>query len=163
MFIFINTILAVYLLYFQYIIIKLKNNSEESFILVLLFSCIFSDIGGYVVGKTLGGPKLINISPNKTISGALGSIIFTIIGTYFFIKFFGLLEVKNFYLIIWLFFMSLYCQAGDLFVSFLKRKANVKDTGNLLPGHGGLLDRVDGIILAVPLGILTYFLLFVDK
>ena len=163
MFIFINTILAVYLLYFQYIIIKLKNNSEESFILVLLFSCIFSDIGGYVVGKTLGGPKLTTISPNKTISGALGSVIFTIIGTYSFINFFGLLEVKNFYLLIWLFFMSLYCQAGDLFVSFLKRKANVKDTGNLLPGHGGLLDRVDGIILAVPLGILTYFLLFVDK
>ena len=134
-------------------------------ILILIISCIFSDIGGYIVGKSVGGPKLTSISPNKTISGAFGSIIFTIIGTSLFLIYLNNVEENKFELkfsvsfCIWLVVMSILCQLGDLIISYLKRRANIKDTGNILPGHGGILDRVDGIIFAIPIGILIYFFL----
>ena len=117
------------------------------------------------MGKLIGGPKLTSISPNKTISGALGSIIFTVIGTSSFALFLnkvdeGLIKLEfSFIIFIWLIIMSIFCQFGDLIVSYLKRKANVKDTGNLLPGHGGILDRVDGIIFAIPFGVLAFLIL----
>lgn len=120
------------------------------FFLYVISICFFTDIGGYVFGKIIGGKKLSNISPNKTISGTVGSFIFSIIPlililntNYLDLK----LNLKNF---VFCLFVSLISQLGDLFVSFLKRKAEVKDTGKILPGHGGILDRVDGIIFAVP-------------
>ena len=119
--------------------------------------CIFSDIGGYIVGKSIGGPKLTSISPNKTISGAIGSILLAIVGTFAVNILLDVLDQKKLITYIWIISMSIFCQIGDLFVSFLKRKAKVKDTGNILPGHGGILDRVDGLIIAVPLGIITFF------
>ncbi len=161
----INLLIIFYLYFFYLLLIKIKNDYGEEIILILLISCIFSDIGGYIVGKNIGGPKLTSISPNKTISGALGSIIFTIIGTsiviFFLIKInkISISSKFSYEIFIWMIMMSIYCQIGDLLVSYLKRKAKVKDTGNILPGHGGILDRVDGIIFAVPFGILTYFLL----
>ena len=161
----INLLIIFYLYFFYLLLIKIKNDYGEEIILILLISCIFSDIGGYIVGKNIGGPKLTSISPNKTISGALGSIIFTIIGTsiviFFLIKInkISISSKFSYEIFIWMIIMSIYCQIGDLLVSYLKRKAKVKDTGNILPGHGGILDRVDGIIFAVPFGILTYFLL----
>ena len=126
---------------------------------ILLFGCIGSDIGGYIFGKTFKGPKLTSISPNKTISGSIGSFIFTllIIGILMF-YFTGKFNLKIFILS---FFTSFACQIGDLFFSFLKRKAKVKDTGNILPGHGGALDRLDGIFLGVPAGFLTLLILHI--
>tara|TARA_B100000941_G_C28503986_1_gene556047 strand:+ start:103 stop:753 length:651 start_codon:yes stop_codon:yes gene_type:complete len=124
----------------------------------ILLSCIASDIGGYTFGNLIGGPKLTKISPNKTISGAIGSIVFSILVFIFSIFYF----TENFTyktLIVGL-ITSITCQCGDLVISLLKRKAKVKNTGNLLPGHGGILDRIDGIILGVPFGFLTFILTY---
>lgn len=125
---------------------------------IILITCISSDLGGYTFGKIIKGPKLTKISPQKTISGALGSIIFSIILltslTFYFTKKF---EIS---IILIGLFISMFCQLGDLFFSFLKRKSKVKDTGNILPGHGGVLDRIDGILLGVPLGLLIMILAY---
>ena len=158
-------LISLYLYFFYFFLIKLKIEFSEWIILILLITCIFSDIGGYVVGKLIGGPRLTSISPNKTISGAFGSILFTVIGTSLFIIFLEKI-VENLisfefsvFNLAWLIIMSIICQSGDLLVSYLKRKAKVKDTGNILPGHGGILDRVDGILFAIPFGVLIYFFL----
>ena len=158
-------LISLYLYLFYFFLIKLKIEFSEWIILILLITCIFSDIGGYVVGKLIGGPRLTSISPNKTISGAFGSILFTVIGTSLFIIFLEKI-VENLisfefsvFNLAWLIIMSIICQSGDLLVSYLKRKAKVKDTGNILPGHGGILDRVDGILFAIPFGVLIYFFL----
>ena len=120
------------------------------FIFYILLICIFSDIGGYVVGKTIGGKKLTKISPNKTISGSIGSFCFSLAPPllfYIFDQSEYFYSFNNFLLCLQI---SLVCQLGDIFISYIKRKAKVKDTGNFLPGHGGLLDRIDGIIFAIP-------------
>ena len=121
-------------------------------------SCISSDIGGYIFGKVFKGPKLTKISPNKTISGAIGSVVLSCLT----ISLLSYLMTKNLnYSIIMVGILtSLGCQIGDLFFSFLKRKAKVKDTGNFFPGHGGVLDRLDGIFLGVPTGYLSLILLY---
>ncbi len=121
------------------------------YLLYSVLVAILSDIGGLVFGKTFKGKKLTKISPNKTISGSIGSIVLSIVLIPIFYN--ELIIYDLFTLIIITIVISLISQIGDLFISFLKRKAKVKDTSDLLPGHGGLLDRVDGIIFAVPLGI----------
>ena len=151
------SLIALYLYYFQLSLTKIRTEYNENIILILLSVCIFSDIGGYIVGKSIGGPKLTTISPNKTISGAIGSILLAIFGTLAVNILLDVLDQRKLITYIWIIAMSIFCQIGDLFISFLKRKANVKDTGSILPGHGGILDRVDGLIIAVPFGILTFF------
>ena len=151
------SLIALYLYYFQLSLTKIRTEYNENIILILLSVCIFSDIGGYIVGKSIGGPKLTTISPNKTISGAIGSILLAIIGTFSINILLDVLDQRKIITYVWIIAMSIFCQIGDLFISFLKRKAKVKDTGNILPGHGGILDRVDGLIIAVPFGILTFF------
>ena len=124
---------------------------------VLIYStlvAIMSDIGGLVVGKIFKGKKLSKISPNKTISGSLGSFIFSIILVPFFLKYFENYNILT--IILFTVIISLASQLGDLLISLLKRKANVKDTSDLLPGHGGVLDRIDGILLAIPMGLLIF-------
>jgi len=128
----------------------------KRYIWYMLFTCVASDIGGYVIGKLFKGPKLTKFSPNKTISGSIGSFVFSILVLS------ALMMVEksfNLYIPILAFITSLGCQLGDIFFSFLKRKAKIKDTGNILPGHGGILDRIDGILFGIPLGIFGMWLL----
>ena len=140
-------------------------SSGKTVVLFILLICIFSDIGGYVIGKSIGGKKLIKISPNKTISGALGSFLFSIfpIAIYNFISTITSNVLFKFATEDAIFIASLsisfVCQLGDLLISYFKRLARVKDTGNILPGHGGMLDRIDGMIFAIPFVYIIEFLL----
>jgi len=123
--------------------------NKQIIFLFILSICIFTDIGGYIFGNVFKGKKLTSISPNKTYSGMIGSFVCSLLICMLFIIY---LNFSNSF-IIYTFLISLVSQAGDLFISYLKRKANIKDTGNFLPGHGGFLDRLDGIIFAIPIGI----------
>jgi len=130
----------------------LRFDINLNFFYLILIVCIFSDVGGYVVGKTIGGKKLTKISPNKTISGSIGSFIFSMLPLIFIYLFnietmFLKLNLVNIFFSL---FVSLVCQIGDLFFSYFKRLNNKKNTSNLLPGHGGLLDRIDGLIIVLP-------------
>tara|TARA_B100000927_G_scaffold143730_1_gene116004 strand:+ start:1247 stop:1891 length:645 start_codon:yes stop_codon:yes gene_type:complete len=136
-----------------YFFITSDNNNKLIFIYLLLV-CVMTDLGGYIFGKFFQGKKLTNISPNKTYSGLIGSYILSnIVFIYFFFKF-----NFSYSFLIFTFIICSISQVGDLFISYLKRKAKVKDTGTLLPGHGGILDRIDGIIFALPIGINLMFL-----
>ena len=119
------------------------------FIFYILLICIFSDIGGYVVGKTIGGKKLTKISPKKTISGSVGSFCFSIIPLLLFYNFDPSKYSYSFNNFLLCLEISLICQLGDIFVSYVKRTNKVKNTGNLLPGHGGILDRLDGLLFVI--------------
>ena len=154
--------LALQILAIFYVLIVFGGTSFELhgrfgnpiFFLFLLSICFFSDIGGYAVGKSIGGKRLTKISPKKTISGSIGSFSFSILALLLFYNYDQYeysLSINNF---LFCLIISLVCQLGDLFISYIKRKAKIKDTGNILPGHGGLLDRVDGIIFAVPFAYL---------
>jgi len=147
-----------FLCLFIYTAYKFRIEAGEREVLFVLGICIFSDIGGYVVGKSIGGKKLTKISPNKTVSGSIGSFLFSLFPLGI-LMLLGLNE--NFFerMIISCLFISLVCQLGDLIISYFKRLAKVKDTGNILPGHGGMLDRIDGVIFALPaLLIMSYVL-----
>ena len=129
----------------------IQNDSQKINYLFLIISiCITSDIGGYIVGNIVKGKKLTKISPKKTYSGMVGSFIFSLIISSILFK--DLVSIQT--LIIFIFLISLTSQIGDILISFLKRTAKLKDTGNILPGHGGLLDRFDGLFFAIPLGFI---------
>tara|TARA_S200000501_G_C20276088_1_gene505030 strand:+ start:164 stop:511 length:348 start_codon:yes stop_codon:yes gene_type:complete len=115
-------------------------------------------MGGFIFGKIFKGPKLSKISPNKTISGSIGSVLFTIIVLESLIYYLtNNLSFEIFFIAI---ITSVACQIGDLFFSFLKRKAKIKDTGKFFPGHGGVLDRLDGIFLGLPIGLISTILIY---
>jgi phosphatidate cytidylyltransferase len=153
-----NIFFISYIFIFCFIFLMFFNNTLLKYTLsIILFGCIASDIGGFIFGKIFKGPKLTKISPNKTYSGAIGSIVLTLITVS--ILFYYFLKIFNLDTIILALVVSIFCQLGDLLFSLLKRKAKVKDTGNILPGHGGVLDRLDGIYLGIPVGILTLALL----
>jgi phosphatidate cytidylyltransferase len=135
---------------------EIHRSEGPIFFLYVISVCFFTDIGGYVFGKIIGGKKLSKISPNKTIAGTVGSFILSIFPLIIVLNFNYLDFEFNLINIIFCLLISLTSQLGDLFISLIKRKAKIKDTGNLLPGHGGILDRLDGIIFAVPF---SYFLL----
>ncbi len=141
----------IYIFIFFISSLLLRGNSNESliFLIITLLICICSDVGGFVVGKFVGGKKLTRISPNKTISGSVGSFIFSLLPLTLF-HFLEISFVFSLINILYSILISLFCQIGDLLISYFKRLNKIKDTGNILPGHGGLLDRVDGIIFAVP-------------
>ena len=150
-----NIFSLLFLLMLIYVSFDLYSNPPTGLVFILLI-CTFSDTGGYVIGNLFGGTKLTKISPNKTISGSLGSFIFSL----FPIVIFGWLNnftnevsfrTESFLKLIPVcLFLCLICQLGDLFISYFKRKAKVNDTGSILPGHGGLLDRIDGVIFVLP-------------
>ena len=125
-------------------------------LIYILSICISTDVGGFIFGKVIGGKKITKISPNKTYAGALGSFTLAFLVGFLFYYYQEYVSYSFAHLFYLIFSISLISQLGDLFISFLKRKANVKDTGNFLPGHGGILDRIDGIIFALPLGIILY-------
>lgn len=131
----------------------LKNSNFLFFWLVILIS-VFSDIGGYVFGKVFKGPKLTKISPNKTYSGVFGSLIFSLIIGFIYIhyneQFLTKFNLNYLNLIMIIILISIINQIGDLIISYFKRLKNIKNTGKILPGHGGLLDRIDGIIFTIP-------------
>ena len=151
---FYKLIVFLYLLFFMKIIVDefLQNQPNISWNLIFLISiCILTDIGGYIFGNIFKGKKLTKISPNKTYSGMIGSFVLSLIFCMIYSYSISFVDFKTIILITIL--ISSTCQIGDLFISFLKRKANMKDTGNILPGHGGILDRIDGILFALPAGI----------
>ena len=124
--------------------------SMELFLLgFVIIICIATDLGGYFFGKIFKGPKLTIISPNKTYAGMFGGYLLSLISLLTIINFIEN-PVSSFKLFITTIFLSTVSQVGDIIVSYFKRQAGVKNTGNLIPGHGGLLDRIDGMIFAVP-------------
>jgi phosphatidate cytidylyltransferase len=131
--------------YFAYLL-RLEQGFKI-FLFIILIS-ILTDIGGYIFGKTFKGPKLTKISPKKTYAGLIGSFFLSIMGGLIFVE---LVDLKSdLFLFSFILIVSLVSQVGDLVVSYFKRLAKIKDTGKILPGHGGLLDRIDGIIFVIP-------------
>ena len=153
----IKAVSLIYLAVFSFVIFNGITLDNYHLNILYLFSiCIFSDIGGLIFGKIFKGRRLTKISPNKTISGSIGSFVLslTLVPIFYYLfpeKFNNTYELTMLAIIV-----SCVCQVGDLFISFLKRKANVKDTGDLLPGHGGVLDRIDGMLFAIPVGIFIW-------
>ena len=157
-----NTSFSLYMFFILMIFIISINDVHLKIILfIILLICVASDIGGLLFGKIFKGPKLTSISPNKTFTGSLGSFIFSIFTSTILLSYiFNTNQIDN---ILLGFLISLSVQIGDLFFSFLKRKSSIKNTGNILPGHGGILDRIDGIILGIPVGILFVLILVFTK
>jgi len=137
--------------------IESEYSNLKIYLLYSILVAILSDIGGLVCGRIFKGKKLTKISPNKTISGSIGSFFFSLLLIPFFYKSLIDQNLLNIFLITII--ISLTSQLGDLFISLLKRKAKVKDTSDLLPGHGGVLDRIDGIIFTIPLGIYLFIVI----
>ena len=137
-----------------------RERSLEFFLLIIIV-CVSTDLGGYIFGKLFKGPKLIKISPNKTYSGMLGGFLLAIIISYFFATKYTPTEVVNntyigdLQFIILVLIISSTSQIGDLIISYFKRSSKIKDTGKIFPGHGGMLDRIDGMIFVFPI---TYLL-----
>jgi phosphatidate cytidylyltransferase len=124
--------------------------SIELFLLIyVILICISTDIGGYIFGKIFKGPKLTKISPNKTYAGMIGGYLLSLVCLSIIMNFINYTD-KPFQLILITILLSTVSQIGDIIVSYFKRNAKIKNTGNLIPGHGGLLDRIDGLIFAVP-------------
>ena len=141
-----------------YSVFQLTNfEVDNSYFLFILLICISTDIGGYIFGKFFKGKKLTKISPNKTYSGVLGSFILSLILSYLFIELttiFPYLKFNSINTLIFILLISLISQVGDIIISYFKRKSKIKNTGKIIPGHGGLLDRIDGMIFAYPFGYL---------
>ena len=135
-------------------IIESQYLNLKIYLLYSTLVAILSDIGGLVFGKIFKGKKLTKISPNKTVSGSIGSFILSILLIPLFYK--GHIDQSLIIMLLITIIISLTSQLGDLFISYLKRKAKVKNTSDLLPGHGGILDRIDGIIFAIPMGIFLF-------
>jgi len=141
-----------------YTIYKIRNdfpNGYNYFLLILLV-CVSTDIGGYIFGNIFKGPKLTKISPKKTYSGMIGGYLFTILCTNFFLgnSFKSITIELTGDIFVLIILISSISQIGDLIVSYFKRLSNIKDSGKIIPGHGGLLDRIDGMIFAFPFSYL---------
>ena len=151
-----KTLSLLYLSGLVYFIFAIESeySNLKVYLLYSILVAILSDLGGIICGKIFKGKKLTKISPNKTISGSIGSFIFSILLIPLFYK--GQIDQSFTNILLITIIISLTSQLGDLFISHLKRKAKVKDTSDLLPGHGGVLDRIDGIIFAIPLGIYLF-------
>ena len=137
-----------------YTIFNIRNEFDRDYfhLLLVVIICVSTDIGGYVFGNIFKGPKLTKISPKKTYSGVIGSFLLSLIFTNLFLDFLSNVETFEFTKEMFLFILlvSLVSQIGDIIISYFKRKSKIKDTGTIIPGHGGILDRIDGMIFALP-------------
>ena len=141
---------------------KLRINSENDYwdLLFIVTICISTDIGGYVFGKIFKGPKLSRFSPNKTYAGMFGGFLLSIVSIYLFVNIFLLTNEFMDNWLVMVILISSISQIGDIFISFFKRLRNIKDTGKIIPGHGGLLDRIDGMIFAFPFSYIIFLINF---
>ena len=152
-------ILGIFFLIFSYFSIYYLVNQisdDYSYFLFILLICISTDLGGYVVGKIINGPKLTKLSPKKTYAGMIGSFLFSIIFSNFFLDsfIFDATIHMSVEILIFVISISAISQIGDLIISYFKRISKIKDTGKLIPGHGGILDRIDGMIFAFPFSLI---------
>ena len=152
----------IFLIFSFYSVYKLRINPSNDywFLLFITTICVSTDIGGYVFGKILKGPKLTKFSPNKTYSGMIGGYLLSLIFITIFVNDISAkvdLPINWFVFVI---FVSSISQIGDIIISYFKRLSKIKDTGKIIPGHGGLLDRVDGMIFALPF---SYIILLTDS
>ena len=148
--------------------IYLRQYVGLNFFLFLIIVCIFTDTGGYIFGKIFKGTKLTKISPKKTYSGVIGSFLLSLLFGLTYIRYLGqkskiLLETDPIFIIFLILFISLVSQIGDIIISYFKRKAKLKDTGKILPGHGGFLDRIDGILFVMPITYLCVLPILIYK
>ena len=148
-------ILGIIFLFFSFCVAFIIRDADsfKPFLFIVII-CISTDIGGYIFGKIFKGPKLTKISPKKTYAGVIGSFFLSLIAGLIFVNYFGkdliFLNTKGLPALLIILFISLVSQLGDLIISYFKRKAKLKDTGKIIPGHGGLLDRIDGLIFVFP-------------
>ena len=162
-------IFGLFFLFFSFFsTVYLRQYIGLNFFLFLIIVCIFTDTGGYIFGKIFKGPKLTKISPKKTYSGVIGSFLISQLSGIIYIKYLGqkskvLLETDLIFIILLILFISLVSQLGDLTISYFKRKAKLKDTGKILPGHGGFLDRIDGIVFVMPITYICILPILIKK
>ena len=162
-------IFGLFFLFFSFFsTIYIRQYIGLNFFLLVITVCIFTDIGGYIFGKTFKGPRLTKVSPKKTYSGVIGSFLISLLFGLIYIKYLGqkskiLLEIDPIFIILLILYISLISQIGDLIISYFKRKAKLKDTGKILPGHGGFLDRIDGIIFVMPITYLCILPILINK
>ncbi len=162
-------IFGLFFLFFSFFsTVYLRQYVGLNFFLFLIITCMFTDIGGYTFGKIFKGPRLTKLSPKKTYSGVIGSFFISLLSGLIYIKYFGqksriILESDPEFMILLILFISLVSQIGDLIISYFKRKAKLKDTGKILPGHGGFLDRIDGIVFVMPITYLCIIPILIPK
>jgi len=162
-----HNIFGLFFLSFSFFtIFKLRNDfsADYTYVLFVLLICVSTDIGGYIFGRTLKGPKLTQISPKKTYAGVVGGYLLPMITVNFLLDnpfFYEDIEL-TFMTFIFVFGISTISQLGDITISYFKRLSNVKDTGKIIPGHGGLLDRIDGMIFAFPFSYIIFSDNFLD-
>ena len=162
-------IFGLFFLFFSFFsTIYIRQYIGLNFFLLVITVCMFTDIGGYIFGKTFKGPRLTKVSPKKTYSGVIGSFLISLLFGLIYIKYLGqkskiLLEIDPIFIILLILYISLISQIGDLIISYFKRKAKLKDAGKILPGHGGFLDRIDGLILVMPLTYLCVLPILINK
>ena len=156
----------IFFIFSFYSAFQLRNNlpGEYYYILLVTIICVATDVGGYLFGKIFKGPKLTKISPNKTYSGMFGGFFLTLIFTYIYINNFNFIQTNientiDIFIIVLL--ISLISQLGDIIISYFKRLSKIKNTGKIIPGHGGLLDRIDGMIFAFPFSYLIFYFEFI--
>ena len=149
---FIFLVVSIYLAF----LLRGNTNFELYIFLVTILVCVATDIGGYIFGNIFKGPKINKrISPNKTYAGSIGAYLLSIILVYFFVQYSFLIsnDLPDYfgkYELTWVLLISSVSQIGDFIISFFKRKSKIKNTGSIIPGHGGILDRIDGMLFAFP-------------
>ena len=153
----------IFLIFSSYATLLLRGNNDENLLtfLIVILICVSTDLGGYIFGKIFKGPKLTKISPNKTYAGMFGGYFLSIILVNIFMNYshsLGITNSRDFTqeTLVIILLISSVSQIGDLIISYFKRLSKIKNTGKLLPGHGGLLDRVDGLIFAVPFAYILF-------
>ncbi len=154
-----------FLIFSFYSVYFIRNELDNNGLLIFLFIvlvCVSTDIGGYVFGKLFKGPKLTKISPNKTYAGVFGGYFLSIIFTHSLTNYSELFKDQNFGRdeFVFVLIISTVSQVGDIIVSYFKRLSKIKDTGKLIPGHGGILDRIDGMLFAFPFYFIFYLIFY---